>query len=126
MDICTEEEREYHTDLINDYIDVVEKKKAHLEIAIEEHIDMVLRYNAHMDMLKGTEGVYDTEEYVKLFEQSEILVRYLAEVYRKNGELNMHTYYIFCKTIQRMMEILSNDTDETDIGIEQIFQKMNV
>jgi hypothetical protein len=125
MDICTEEEKEYHTDIITDYIDVVEKRKPHLEIPIEEHIDLIISYNAHMDMLKGTEGIYDTDEYVKLFEQSEILVRYLAEIYQKNGELNMHTYYIFCKTIQRMMEILADEA-ETDIGIEQIFQKMKV
>lgn len=113
-------------DLINDHIDVVEKRKLHLEIPIEEHIDMILSYNDHMDMLKGTEDVYDTDEYVKLFEQSEILVRYLTEIYRKKGDINMHTYYIFCKTIQKMMEILARDTCQTDIGIEQIFQRMKV
>jgi hypothetical protein len=126
MEIYTEEEREYHTDIINDAINTLEKKKESFEIPVQDHIDMVIGYNCHMDMIRGTEDVYDTEEYVKLFEHSEILVRYLSEVYQKTGELNLQTYYIFCKTVQKMMEILANDTGETDIGIEQIFQKMRV
>jgi hypothetical protein len=126
MEIYTEDEREYHSDIIEDAIDFLEKKKPNFEIPIKDHIDMIIGYNAHMDMLKGTEDIYDTEEYVKLFEHSEILVRYLAEVYHKTGELNLQTYYIFCKTIQKMMEIIATDTGATDIGIEQMFQKMKV
>jgi len=126
MEIYTEDEREYHSDIIDDAIDFLEKKKANFEIPIEEHIDLIISYNSHMDMLRGTEDIYDTEEYVKLFEHSEILVRYLAEVYHKTGELNLQTYYVFCKTIQKMMQILATDTGESDIGIEQIFQKMKV
>ena len=76
MEIYTEEEREYHSDIIDDAIDFLEKKKPNFEIPIEDHIDMIIGYNAHMDMLKGTEDIYDTEEYVKLFEHSEILDMY--------------------------------------------------
>jgi hypothetical protein len=126
MDIYTEDEREYHMDIVNDAINFLEKKKANFEIPIVEHINMIISYNAHMDMLKGMEDIYDKEEYVKLFEQSEILVRYLAEVYQKTGELNLQSYYVFCKTIQKMMEIIAADTGATKDDIEELFQKMKV
>lgn len=126
MEIYTDEEREYHMDIIVDAIDALEKKKENFEIPIEDHIDLIISYNAHMDMLKGTEDIYDKEEYVKLYEHSEILVHYLAEVYQKTGELNLQTYYIFCKTVQKMMEIIAADTGATEDNIEEIFQKMKV
>ena len=126
MDNYTEDEKEYHMDIINDAIEVLEMKKPNFEIRIEEHIDLIISYNAHMDMLKGTEDVYGDENYVKLFEQSEILVRYLAEVYDKTGDLNMQSYYIFCKTVQRMMEMLAVEKDNDTINIEKIFQKLKM
>jgi len=126
MENYTEAEKEYHTDIINDALSVLEKKKPNFEIPIEEHIDLIISYNGHIDMLKGTEDVYGNDDYVKLFEQSEILVRYLAEVYHKTGELNMQTYYTFCKTIEKMTEMMSDKKDNDLINIEKIFQKLKI
>jgi len=127
MEIYTEEEREYHMDIIVDAIDTLERRKPEFEIKIEDHIDLIISYNAHMDMLKGTEDIYHTEDYVKLYEHSEILVHYLAEVYQKTGELNLQTYYIFCKTVQKMMEIIANDAgDNIENKLEIMFNNMSI
>jgi len=126
MEVYTEEEREYHSDIIQDAIDFLERRKPSLEIPIEEHIDLILSYNAHMDLLSGTEGIVNKQEYIKLYEQSEIIVRYLAEVYKKTTNLNLDCYYTFCKTISKMMEIIIADTDSCEEDLADIFKKMRM
>lgn len=122
----TEEELEYHTDIIMDMINFKEGRTEALQLPIEEHIDLIIACDAQMSMLSGTEDIIEVEEYKKLYDQSEILVHYLAEIYQKNGYINIDVYYNFCKIIQRMIEILSNDTGASKDDIELLFQKMKV
>lgn len=126
METYTEEELEYHTDIIMDMIHFKEGKTEALQLPIEEHIDLIIACDAQMSMLSGTEDIIEVEEYKKLYDQSEILVHYLAEIYQKNGYINIDVYYNFCKIIQRMIEILSNDTGASKDDIELLFQKMKV
>jgi hypothetical protein len=126
MENYTEEELEYHTDLIMDMIRFKEGETEALQLPIEEHIDLIIACDAQMSMLSGTEDIVEVEEYKKLYDQSEILVHYLAEIYQKNGYINVDVYYNFCKIIQRMIEILSNDTGASKDDIELLFQKMKV
>jgi len=126
MEMYTEEELEYHTDLIMDMIRFKEGETEALQLPIEEHIDLIIACDAQMSMLSGTEDIIEVEEYKKLYDQSEILVHYLAEIYQKNGYINIDVYYNFCKIIQRMIEILSNDTGASKDDIELLFQKMKV
>jgi len=126
MEVYTEEEREYHSDIIQDAIDFLERRKPSFEIPVEEHIDLILSYHAHMDLLSGTEDILNKEEYIKLYEHSEITVRYLAEVYRKTTTLNLDCYYVFCKTISKMMEIIVRDTGSSEEDLADIFKKMKM
>jgi len=126
MEMYTEEELEYHTDIIMDMINFKEGRTEALQLPIEEHIDLIIACDAQMSMLSGTEDIIEVEEYKKLYDQSEILVHYLAEIYQKNGYINIDVYYNFCKIIQRMIEILSNDTGASKDDIELLFQKMKV
>lgn len=112
----SEEEREFHSDIINDAVDFVEKKKVSLEIPIEEHINLLISYNEHVEDLAGTNDIVDTAEYTKLYEQSKILVRYLIEVYEKTTNINMNTYYTFCKVIEKMMDILFRSVESDELA----------
>ena len=49
MNTYTDEEKEYHTDIITDAIDFIEKRKASFEIPIQDHIDLILSYNEYKD-----------------------------------------------------------------------------
>jgi hypothetical protein len=125
MQTFTDEEKEYHTDIITDAIDFMEKRKESFEIPIEEHIDLLLSYNETKDMLKGTEIVLNKEEYDKLYEQSGNVVSYLISTYRKTSELNLEYYYIFCKTVERMINITVEETNE-DEDITNMFQTLKM
>jgi hypothetical protein len=125
MQTFTDEEKEYHTDIITDAIDFVEKRKQSFEIPIEEHIDLLLSYNETKDMLKGTEIIINKEEYDKLYEQSSNIVNYLISTYRKTSELNLEYYYIFCKTVERMINITVEETNE-DEDITNMFQTLKM
>lgn len=125
MQTFTEAEKEYHTDIITDAIDFVEKRKQSFEIPIQEHIDLLLSYNETKDMLKGTEIIINKEEYNKLYEQSSNIVSYLISTYRKTSELNLEYYYIFCKTVERMINITVEETNE-DEDITNMFQTLKM
>ena len=125
MQTFTEAEKEYHTDIITDVIDFVEKRKQSFEIPIQEHIDLLLSYNETKDMLKGTEIIINKEEYNKLYEQSSNIVSYLISTYRKTSELNLEYYYIFCKTVERMINITVEETNE-DEDITNMFQTLKM
>ena len=125
MQTFSDEEKEYHTDIITDAIDFMEKRKESFEIPIEEHIDLLLSYNETKDMLKGTEIVLNKEEYDKLYEQSGNVVSYLISTYRKTSELNLEYYYIFCKTVERMINITVEETNE-DEDITNMFQTLKM
>jgi hypothetical protein len=125
MQTFTDEEKEYHTDIITDAIDFVEKRKQSFEIPIEEHIDLLLSYNETKDMLRGTESIINKEEYDKLYEQSNNIVTYLISTYRRTSELNLEYYYMFCKTIDKMMKIIAEDTSEEE-DITNMFQMLKM
>jgi hypothetical protein len=125
MQTFTDEEKEYHTDIITDAIDFVENRKQSFEIPIQEHIDLLLSYNETKDMLKGTEIIINKEEYDKLYEQSSNIVNYLISTYRKTSELNLEYYYIFCKTVERMMRITVEDINEEE-DISNMFQMLKM
>jgi hypothetical protein len=125
MQTFTDEEKEYHTDIITDAIDFVEKRKQSFEIPIEEHIDLLLSYNETKDMLRGTESIINKEEYDKLYEQSNNIVTYLISTYRRTSELNLEYYYMFCKTIDKMMKIIAEDTSEEE-DISNMFQMLKM
>lgn len=125
MQMYTEAEKEYHTDIITDAIDFMEKRKESFEIPIQEHIDLLLSYNESKDMLKGTEIVLNKEEYDKLYEQSGNVVNYLISTYRKTSELNLEYYYIFCKTVERMINITVEDINQEE-DITNMFQMLKM
>ena len=118
------EEREFHSDIINDAVEFVEKKKLSLEIPIEEHINLLISYNEHVENLAGTNDIVNTVEYTKLYEHSKILVRYLIEVYEKTTNINMNTYYTFCKVIEKMMDILFRSVESDEL--ENMFKGMKM
>jgi hypothetical protein len=125
MNTYTDEEKEYHTDIITDAIDFVEKRKQSFEIPIEEHIDLLLSYNEYKEMLRGTESIVNKEEYDKLYEQTTNIVTYLISTYRRTSELNLEYYYMFCKTIDKMMKIIAEDTSEEE-DISNMFQMLKM
>lgn len=125
MEVYTDEEKEYHTDIITDAIDFIEKRKQSFEIPIEEHIDLLLSYNEYKEMLRGTESIVNKEEYDKLYEQTTNIVTYLISTYRRTSELNLEYYYMFCKTIEKMMKIIAEDTSEEE-DISNMFQMMKI
>ena len=125
MELYTDEEKEYHTDIITDAIDFVEKRKQSFEIPIEEHIDLLLSYNEYKEMLRGTESIVNKEEYDKLYEQTTNIVTYLISTYRRTSELNLEYYYMFCKTIDKMMKIIAEDTSEEE-DISNMFQMLKM
>lgn len=125
MEVYTDEEKEYHTDIITDAIDFVEKRKQSFEIPIEEHIDLLLSYNEYKEMLRGTESIVNKEEYDKLYEQTTNIVTYLISTYRRTSELNLEYYYMFCKTIDKMMKIIAEDTSEEE-DISNMFQMLKM
>ena len=125
MEVYTDEEKEYHTDIITDAIDFIEKRKQSFEIPIEEHIDLLLSYNEYKEMLRGTESIVNKEEYDKLYEQTTNIVTYLISTYRRTSELNLEYYYMFCKTIDKMMNIIAEDTSEEE-DISNMFQMLKM
>lgn len=125
MEVYTDEEKEYHTDIITDAIDFVEKRKQSFEIPIQEHIDLLLSYNEYKEMLRGTESIVNKEEYDKLYEQTTNIVTYLISTYRRTSELNLEYYYMFCKTIDKMMKIIAEDTSEEE-DISNMFQMLKM
>ena len=125
MEVYTDEEKEYHTDIITDAIDFVEKRKQSFEIPIQEHIDLLLSYNEYKEMLRGTESIVNKEEYDKLYEQTINIVTYLISIYRRTSELNLEYYYMFCKTIDKMMKIIAEDTSEEE-DISNMFQMLKM
>jgi hypothetical protein len=126
METYTDEEREYHTDIINDIIDFVEKRKPSYEIPFEEHVDLILSYSSQVDSLHATDDIVDKEEYITLCQQSEILVRQLANEYTKTSQINMECYYRFCKIVEQMLTIIVRDTDSTENDISDMFTKMKM
>jgi hypothetical protein len=126
METYTDEEREYHTDIINDIIDFVEKRKPSYEIPFEEHADLILSYSSQVDSLHATDDIVDKEEYITLCQQSEILVRQLANEYTKTSQINMEYYYRFCKIVEQMLTIIVRDTDSRENDISDMFTKMKM
>lgn len=116
MDTYNEEERDYHMKLIEDVIDFREGRKDSLEYPFEEHIDLVYRFNAHVGELSDTTDIVSVHEYIELYHKSDDMANEIIKLYDKQREINFVAYYDFCKVIERMMQILVNETGNEDIA----------
>ena len=126
MDICTEDERAYHMDLIEDAIEVYENRRAELKFPIEEHIDLVIRYEMHVDLLSDTSGISSVEEYKFYYDRSEQLAKYIVTAYKTHNQFDAVNYYNFCKTVDKMMSILFNETGKQEQEFEDMFANMKM
>ncbi len=110
--IFTEDEKEYHMDLIRDTIDYCEQRKPATDFPLEEHIDLIISYNEHFEFGETTLSAANSENYQALVDKSYKDMVYLIEVYREHGQLDITRYYPFCKTIHQMMTILNDEINE--------------
>jgi len=126
MEEYTDAEREYHSDIIQDTIDVVEKRKPTFEFPIEEHVDLLISYDAQVSLMSGMEDLIHTEEYTELYNKSQEIVRYLVQTYQKTSILQIEPYYQYCKIIEQMMLLISTDTAESQDELSNMFDKMTM
>jgi hypothetical protein len=126
MEEYTDAEREYHSDIIQDTIDVVEKRKPTFEFPIEEHVDLLISYDAQVSLMSGMEDLIHTEEYTELYNKSQEIVQYLVQTYQKTSILQIEPYYQYCKIIEQMMLLISTDTAESQDELSKMFDKMTM
>ena len=124
MDIIfTEHEKSYHMDLIEETIEIYEHRKERMKYSIQDHIDLVIKYNDHADMLSGTDNIVSVGEYTKLYFDSIKLAKRMSTIYQKQREFSFTDYYNFCKTVSQMMAIISNETGD---DVSDLFAKMKM
>jgi hypothetical protein len=109
-------------DLVEDAICVYEKRKESLDVPIEEHIKLVMKFSNYVDMMNDTTGIVNVNKYKLLFIETVKITKQLSTTYSKYGEFNFTDYYVFCKIVQQMMEIISSDEDD---DLSEMFSKMN-
>jgi hypothetical protein len=110
----SENEKIYNMNLIEDAISVYEKKKESLSVPIEEHIKLVMKFSEYIDMLNSTHGITNVNQYKLLFTETVKITRQLSIAYNKHGEFNFTDYYVFCKIVQQMMDIILTDKQDED------------
>ena len=115
----TNYEKEYHMDLIEETIEIYEHRKERMRYSIEDHIDLVIKYNEHADTLNGTTDIISLSEYKTLYLESVKLARRMTSIYQKQREFNFTDYYNFCKIISRMMEIIAKETGDEIVNLLQ-------
>jgi len=115
-------EKSYNMDLVEDAICVYEKRKESLDVPIEEHIKLVMKFSNYVDMMNDTTGIVNVNKYKLLFIETVKITKQLSTTYNKYGEFNFTDYYVFCKIVQQMMEIISSDEDD---DLSEMFSKMN-
>ena len=119
----TETERAYNMNLIEDAICVYEKRKEALDVPFEEHIKLVMKFTNYVDMLNDTTGIVNVNKYKLLFIETVKITKQLSNTYSKYGEFNFTDYYVFCKIVQQMMDIIaSNEEDD----LSEMFSNMNL
>ena len=104
-------------DLIEETIEIYEHRKERMKYSIEDHIDLVIKYNEHADMLNGTTDIISVNEYKTLYHDSIKLARRMTSIYQKQREFNFTDYYNFCKIISRMMEIIAKETGDEIVNL---------
>lgn len=115
----TNYEKEYHMDLIEETIEIYEHRKERMRYSIEDHIELVIKYNEHADTLNGTTDIISLSEYKTLYLESVKLARRMTSIYQKQREFNFTDYYNFCKIISRMMEIIAKETGDEIVNLLQ-------
>lgn len=119
----SETEKSYNMSLIEDAICVYEKTKEALDVPIEEHIKLVMKFANYVDMLNDTTGIVNVNKYKLLFIETVKITKQLSTTYNKYGEFNFTDYYVFCKIVQQMMDIItSNEEDD----LSNMFSNMNL
>lgn len=119
----SETEKSYNMSLIEDAICVYEKTKEALDVPIEEHIKLVMKFANYVDMLNDTTGIVNVNKYKLLFIETVKITKQLSNTYNKYGEFNFTDYYVFCKIVQQMMDIItSNEEDD----LSNMFSNMNL
>jgi hypothetical protein len=126
MDMYTDEEKDYHTDIIRDAIETVEKRKVGFEFSVEEHIDMLISYDALTTMTNGMEDLVHSKEYTELYNNTQNLARYLIDNYHLTGKLLIQPYYEYCKMIEQMIDMIAFDSAESQDELAEMFQEMTV
>lgn len=106
-------------DLIEETIEIYEHRKERMRYSIEDHIDLVIKYNEHADALNGTTDIISLSEYKTLYLESVKLARRMTSIYQKQREFNFTDYYNFCKIISRMMEIIAKETGDEIVNLLQ-------
>jgi hypothetical protein len=126
METYTDTEKEYHTNIITDAIELYERRSEQLKFPIEDHINLVLEFDRYSHLLHNVTDIVSVERYEMLFDKAERLARQLAITYETQRQFNFNEYYNFCKAVDEILDLILNESSENEEDLEQLFSKMRM
>jgi hypothetical protein len=126
METYTDTEKEYHTNIITDAIELYERRSEQLKFPIEDHINLVLEFDRYSHLLHNVTDIVSVERYEMLFDKAERLARQLAINYENQRQFNFNEYYNFCKAVDEILNLILNESSENEEDLEQLFSKMRM
>jgi hypothetical protein len=126
METYTDTEKEYHTNIITDAIELYERRSEELKFPIEDHINLVLEFDRYSHLLHNVTDIVSVERYEMLFDKAERLARQLAITYETQRQFNFNEYYNFCKAVDEILDLILNESSQNEEDLEQLFSKMRM